>query len=101
MGQAEKTNFDFEFKNYSEKNRRRTMAWQAPGDLELDAALDRIFDWQIQDVTDRRIKEDENYYLSYHDQLTGLTTQVLTKRAKRLDTAGISFKLSWRRQRLK
>ncbi len=41
----------------------------------------------IQDITDRKEKEEENFYLSYHDQLTGLyNRRFYEEELKRLDS---------------
>lgn len=86
--EAEKTNFDFEYKIIP-KNTGGERWVHGSGGFEHDDASDADFlICTIQDVTDRRIKEEENYYLSYHDQLTGLyNRRFYEEELKRLDTA--------------
>ena len=85
--EAEMKNFDFEYKIIA-KNTGSERWVHGAGGFEHGDALDADYlICTIQDVTDRRIKEEENYYLSYHDQLTGLyNRRFFEEELLRLDT---------------
>ena len=85
--EAEKQRFDYEYKivRFSDGKER----WvHGLGELEFDIQLNAVrLIGTIQDITDRKRKEDENLYLSYHDVLTGLyNRRFYEEEIRRLDT---------------
>jgi diguanylate cyclase (GGDEF)-like protein len=86
--EAEKKNFDFEYKIIVGNTGSERWVHGSGGFEYGDAPDTDYLICTIQDVTDRRIKEEENYYLSYHDQLTGLyNRRFFEEELLRLDTA--------------
>lgn len=86
--QTERDNFEFEYKIISPKT-GETRWVQGFGGFEYDdsAETDYLI-CTILDLTDRKLREEEHYYLSYHDQLTGLyNRRFYEEELKRLDTS--------------
>jgi diguanylate cyclase (GGDEF)-like protein len=86
--QAEKNTFTFEYKIISEKTREERWI-QGYGGYKHDKTTDsESLIGIIVDVTERKSKDEENYYLSYHDQLTGLyNRRFYEEELLRLDTS--------------
>ena len=84
---GEQQEFDFEYRIINQKN--GGPRWiHGYGCLQYNEAVDsEMLICTIQDITDRKCKEEENYYLSYHDQLTGLyNRRFYEEELKRLDS---------------
>ena len=85
--EAEKQRFEYEYKIIRIND--GTERWvHGLGELEFDYQSNAVrLIGTIQDITDRKKKEDENHYLSYHDVLTGLyNRRFYEEEIKRLDT---------------
>ena len=55
--------------------------------MDQNEAKNKIFEDLILEINQRKQKEEENYYLSYHDQLTGLyNRRFYEEELRRLDT---------------
>lgn len=85
--EAEKQRFDYEYKiiRINDGDER----WvHGLGELEFDDQSNAVrLIGTIQDITDRKKKEEENLYLSYHDVLTGLyNRRFYEEEIKKLDT---------------